>query len=146
MQDESGHKSCAAFWERFQKAFPDLNAEDFSRLEKGVEVVRLGLERYQIQALFRSRLMDGPEPAQVSELADRIANWAGDADCRILALGCFETETLLAFQNLLERPEMKISIEQHVLEDCTPLLYFSFWDGIRLPFAPRYRLHLYKYG
>ena len=146
MKDESGYKSCAAFWERFQKAFPELNEEDFSQFEKGVEVVRLGLERYQIHALFRSQLMDRPEPAQASELADRIADWAGDAECRILALGCFETETLFAFQELLERSEMKISIEQHVLEDCTPLLYFSFWDGIRLHFDPRYQLHLYKHG
>lgn len=146
MKDESGYKSCAAFWDRFQKAFPNLSAEERSKFEKSIEVEKHGLERYQIHALFQSQLIDGPEPAPVSELADRIADWAGGRFCRLLALGCFDAETLSAFQKLLERPDINLTIEQHVLEEDTPLLYFSFWDGIRLHFDPHYRLYLYKCG
>ena len=122
MKDESGYKSCAAFWDRFQKMFPNLSAEERSRFEKSIEVEKHGLEHYQIHAFFRSQLIDRPEPAPVSELADRIADWAGGRSCRLLALGCFDAETLPAFQRLLERPDINLTVEQHVFEEDTPLL------------------------
>ena len=47
-------------------------------MKKSLEVEKHGLEHYQIHALFRSQLIDRQEPAPVSELADRIADWAGE--------------------------------------------------------------------
>ena len=73
----------------------------------------------------------GPEqPERPSELGKKLNAWIGEQSCEILALGCFDTEILQAFQLLLERSSGSVSVDQHVLEDCTPYLYFSFWDGI----------------
>ncbi len=146
MKDESGYKSCSAFWKRFCKVFPNLNQIERNRFEEGLEVVKLGAEQYQIRALFQSQLMGPEQPEQPSELGEKLNAWIDSCACEILALGCFDTETLQAFRLLLGRSSGRVTIDQHVLEDCTPYLYFSFWDGIRLQFDPHYHLSVYKKG
>lgn len=146
MKDESGYKSCSAFWKRFRKAFPELSQTDSKRFEEGLEVEKLGLEQYQIRSLFQSQLMGPEQPERPSELGKKLNAWIGEQPCEILALGCFDTEILQAFQLLLKRSSGSVSVDQHVLEDCTPYLYFSFWDGVRLQFNPHYHLSVYKKG
>ena len=98
MKDESGYKSCSAFWKRFRKAFPELSQTDSKRFEEGLEVEKLGLEQYQIRSLFQSQLMGPEQPERPSELGKKLNAWIGEQSCEILALGCFDTEILQAFQ------------------------------------------------
>ena len=89
MKDESGYKSCSAFWKRFRKAFPELSQTDSKRFEEGLEVEKLGLEQYQIRSLFQSQLMGPEQPERPSELSKKLNAWIGEQSCEILALGCF---------------------------------------------------------
>ena len=114
MKDESGYKSCSAFWKRFRKAFPELSQTDSKRFEEGLEVEKLGLEQYQIRSLFQSQLMGPEQPERPSELGKKLNAWIGEQSCEILALGCFDTEILQAFQLLLERSSGSVSVAQHV--------------------------------
>ena len=54
MKDESGYKSCSAFWKRFRKAFPELSQTDSKRFEEGLEVEKLDWNNIRFVLFFKA--------------------------------------------------------------------------------------------